>query len=117
MLGGIDQDVGDGRILQQRLQRAQAKDLVQHLVGQPVAFAGAEGHAVLGHQLQNEAQQLLAAARVLHEQQLLQIDFVDQLAMDRRLHFLLRAPSKGLPATGSLQRQTVRREWQWQLQP
>ena len=31
LLRGVDQDVGDRLILDQRLQRAQAEDLVQHL--------------------------------------------------------------------------------------
>ena len=48
---GVDQDVVDGGVLQQRLQRPQAEDLVQHLARQPVALAGAEGNVLFAHQL------------------------------------------------------------------
>ena len=66
------------------------------------ALAGAEGHAVFAHQLQDEGlQSLRGRRRVLHVQQLFQIDLVDQLAMDRRLHLLL-GPRQhaGLAAAG-----------------
>ena len=88
MVGGIDQNVGDGRVLQQRLQRPQAKHLVQHLIGQPGPLVGAERHPVIGHQLQNQREQLLTAARILQVQQFLEVGLIDQLAMDCRLHFL-----------------------------
>ncbi len=88
---GVDQDVVDRGVLQQRLQRAQSKHLVQHFVGDTVALTGAERNSLFAHQRKDHGQQGLPRPRVLHEQQLLEIDLLDQLAMDSRLHLLLGA--------------------------
>ena len=101
---GIDQDVVHRGILQQRLQRPQPKDFVQHFIGNALALAGAERHSLFAHQRQDDGQQRLPRPRVLHEQQLLQVYLLDQLAMDGRLHFLLRPSQHGL---GSVIKQTA----------
>ncbi len=110
-LGGVDQNVADGRVLQQRLQRAQPEDLVHHLVGQAGALAGTERHAVLAHQLQHDGEQLLAPASVFQIQQFLQIDLVDELAMYRRLDFLLGARQQRIAITQRLGVAAIRGEW------
>ena len=38
LLVGVDQNVGDGGILQQRLERPQAKDFVQHFIADLLLF-------------------------------------------------------------------------------
>ena len=105
------------RVLQQRLQRSQAEHFVENFVGQPVALADAERYAVLADQLQDQREQLLAAVRVLHEQQLLQIDFLDQLAMHRRLHFLLRSSQQRVGRATDLKRRAKAMVQQGRLQP
>jgi hypothetical protein len=44
----VDEDVGDGRVLEERLERSQARHLVHHLGDEEVELLGVEGQA-LGH--------------------------------------------------------------------
>ncbi len=90
-VGGVHQNVVDSRVLEQRLQRPQPKHFVQHFIGNALALHGAERDSLLVDQLENDPQELLAGACVLHKKQLFEIDFVNQVPMDRRLHLLLRA--------------------------
>ena len=64
-LVGVDQDVADGRILQQRLERAEAEDFVEHFLGEAVALGGAERDALLADQLLDDAEELLLCGACL----------------------------------------------------
>ena len=59
---GVDQDVVHGGIVQQRLQRAQAKDFVENVVREAVAIGRAERGILFGYQLQDHSEQTLASA-------------------------------------------------------
>ena len=43
----VDQDVGDRRVLEQRLERAEAEQLVEHVVDERLALDEAERHALV----------------------------------------------------------------------
>ena len=87
---GVHQDVVDRRVLQQRLQRTKAEDLIQHLLRQPVAFRCGERNILLADQLLNSGQQLLLRSGVLvHQRDLFQIQPLDQSLVYRGLDFLL----------------------------
>ena len=62
------------RVLQQRLQRTQPEDFVQHLLRQPVSFRGRQRNVLLPDQLMNDRKQLLLRRGVLvHLRDLVQI--------------------------------------------
>ena len=76
---GVHQDVVDGRILQQRLQRAKAEDFIQYLLRQPVAFRRRERNILLPDQLVNHASAAVAGTPVLvHLRNLLEIQTLDE---------------------------------------
>ena len=85
VLGTVDQDVGDLAILQQHLQRAQAKRLVQHLVDQPFALAAIQ-QRVFGVAEMLDDQADFAPQRIaLQLAHLVQIELVDKLAVNPSL--------------------------------
>ena len=65
-LRAVDEDVGDGRVLQQRFERAQPERLVEHLVDQPLALLAVEQvGAALAHFV-GDAAHLLAQMILVH---------------------------------------------------
>ena len=81
LLVGVDQDVVDGRVLQQRLQRTQSEHLVQHLARQAVSFAGAERRVRLREELMDYLLHLHSGLEVLQGRELFQVDQVQQVTM------------------------------------
>ena len=63
VLVGVDQDVADRRVAQQRLERPEAEHLVDQLAEQRVALAQAERRALLGEQLAEQRADLALGAR------------------------------------------------------
>jgi len=51
---GVDQDVADRRVAQQRFERAEAEDVVDQLGEQRLALAQAERGVLLGQQLREQ---------------------------------------------------------------
>ena len=94
-LGPVDQDVGDRRVAHQRLERAEAERLVEHLADQPLALAeveqvGAVAGKLLGGLADLEAEFLLvhrADDRQVHagDELLVQLPFeVEETILGRR---------------------------------
>jgi hypothetical protein len=59
-LVGVDQDVGDRVVLQQGLQRAESRELVQDLLGEPIALGVVELRVLLVQELLDALAPLLA---------------------------------------------------------
>ena len=83
------QNVADGGILQQRLERAQAEDFVQNLFDDAVLFHQAEGRLLFLHQLGHGRADLRAHPLAGHRGERFQVDAVEQLAVERELQLLV----------------------------
>ena len=79
----------DGGILQQRLERAQAEDLVEDLLDDAVLFHQAERRLLFLHQLGHGGADLRAHALAGHGGERLQVDAVQQLVVQRELQLLV----------------------------
>ena len=89
LLVPVDQDVGDGGILQQRLERPQAEDFVQHLVADLLLFERAEQRRLGSINEIERLAHFAAHALVVDGGQRLQVDLVQQLAVQRELQLLV----------------------------
>ena len=89
LLTGVHQDVVNGDILQQRLQRAQTKNLMQNFPRKAVPFDGTQGRIQLYDKPLNYLPNLRPGPDVLQGRQLFQIDLCDQFAMKNRLEILV----------------------------
>ena len=92
----VDQNVGDGRILEQRLQRAQAEDLVQNFAGQALAFGEAERHGLAVDRVPDQQQNFFARRVAGSAAQFLQVEAVEDLAMQVGLDLLVLGSLEGL---------------------
>src|ERR1017187_7837787 len=87
---GIHQDVAYGVILQERFQRPQPEDLVQHLLRKAVPLRSAQRNALLIDDLLDYDEELmLERLRLLQVSQFVQVDPLDQLSVNGRLDVLL----------------------------
>jgi len=59
MVAAVDQDVGDRAVLEQRLERAEAEQFVEDVVGQLAALGGVERVALLGQLLLDDVADLI----------------------------------------------------------
>src|SRR5205807_10302868 len=66
LLMSIHQDVVDSWVLQKRLQRAQAENLVQNFQRESLSFTTAQGGLKVGDQILNQCQCLSAIELVVH---------------------------------------------------
>ena len=84
----VDEDVADGRVLEQHLQRAEAERLVEHLVDEALALHAVEQRVFgVAQPLDDEAD--LAAQRVAFQvADPRQVELIDQLAVDEPFQFL-----------------------------
>ena len=89
LLVAVDQNVGDGRVLQQRLERAQAEDLVQNLFGDLLLFERAEQRRLVVDQRDDRLAHFGAHALVVDGRQRFEVDLVQQLAVKRELQLLV----------------------------
>ena len=88
VLRPVDEDVADGRVLEQEFQRPQAEGLVEHLADELLALVTVEQRVLIVAQVLDD-QADLAAQRVAFElSHLGQIELVDQLAVDALLELL-----------------------------
>ena len=76
-------------ILQQRLERTEAEDLVENLFDDPVLFHQAERRLLFFHQLGDGGADLRAHPLAGHRGQRFQVDPVQQLAVERELQLLV----------------------------
>ena len=61
----VDQNVGNGRILQERFERSQSEDLVQHLAADSLLFRTAERHVRSTNQVKDHILYLRSGADIL----------------------------------------------------
>ena len=85
LLVRVDQDVGHGRVLEERLERSQAQHFVEHLIDELVILDGVQRDTVLGQDRADERRELAAqfVARDLVENA--QIEQREQLFV--QIHF------------------------------
>ena len=86
LLVGVDQDVGDRRIGQKRLQRAEAENLVEHFLRQPLPFLQVHRRRFAGENRFEYRADLAANILPLDFVQAVEVEFLDKLAMNRSLH-------------------------------
>ena len=92
----VDQDVGDGGIFEQRLERAQAEDLIQNFPGQALALGKAERHGLAVHRVPDQQQHFFAGGVAGGAPQFLQIEAVKDLAVKIGLDLLVLGSFEGL---------------------
>jgi len=73
---GIDQNVRDGGILQERLERSQAEDFVQHFTADSLFFRAAERDVRRTNQVVDYGLHLRARADVLQRGEFFQVNLV-----------------------------------------
>ena len=83
------QDVADGGVLQQRFERAEAEDLIQDLLDDAVLFHQAEGRLLFFHEPGDGGANFRADAFAGHGGERLQVDPVQQFAVERELQLLI----------------------------
>ena len=79
LLIGVDQDVADRRVAQQRLERSEAEDLVDDVAEDRVALGHADRRALLGDQLEEQRPDLRFGADALGRRELLEIQPLSSL--------------------------------------
>src|SRR3954469_12960958 len=82
VLVSVDQDVTDRRIAQQRLERTEPEDFVHQLAEQDVPLAEADRGAFFREQLAHQRADLALRTRAIGVRERLEIQTVEQLAMD-----------------------------------
>ncbi len=88
VLGTVDQDVADVAVLQQQLQGAQAKRLVQDLVDQPLAFVAIEQRVFGVAEMLDDAANFAPQDFALEFADSVQVELVDEFAVDSSLQIL-----------------------------
>ena len=84
VLVAVDQDVVDRRVLEQRLQRAEADHLVDDVVDQRVELGDVDRHALLARLFRDEIMHLAAHLVLGQALQRDEVDLLDQHAVDAR---------------------------------
>ena len=105
LLVGVDQDVGDLGVLHQRLERAQAEDLVQHLADQRFPLLEVERDRLLGDEVVDHLADRLDDLLPLELVEVRQVEPLDQPPVDPALDLLevmLRSPRR--PAAAARRR-------------
>ncbi len=94
LLVGVDQDVADRRVAQQRLERPEAEDLVDDVAEDHLALGHAERHALFGDQVEQQRADLRLGARPLGRRERLEVQAVEQLAVDVGLQLEVLRPRR-----------------------
>src|SRR5438093_9238944 len=89
LLMPIHQDVVDSWVLQKRLQRTQAENLVQNFQRESLSFTTAQGCLKVGDQILNHCQCLAASALVAHGCNFFHVDLIQKIAMNTGFEFLI----------------------------
>src|SRR5438045_6968879 len=85
----VYQNVGDAGILEQRLQRAKAENLIQNFPGKPFALGKTERDRLIVDGIADEYEDFFTSRIVLGSPQFLQIKPVQDLAVKIRLDLLV----------------------------
>ena len=92
----VDQNVGDGGVLEQGLERAQAEDLIQNFARQAFALGEAERHGLAVDRVPDQQQNFFARGVAGGASQFLQVEAVEDLAMQVGLDLLVLGSFEGL---------------------
>ena len=92
----IHQDVGDGGIFEQGLERAQTEDFIENFPGQALALGEAQRHGLAVHRIPNQQQHFFARGVAGGAPQFLQIETVKDLAVEVGLDLLVLGSLEGL---------------------
>ena len=84
VLVGVDQDVVDRRVAEQRLERPEAEDVIEDFGEQGFALAQVDRRRLLGEQLAEERANLTLGARAIRLRQRFEVQPVEQLAVHVR---------------------------------
>ena len=85
VLRTVDQDVADLRVLKQQLQGPETKGFVEHFVDQPLAFAAVQQRVFRVAEMLDDHADLAAQSVSLELTDFVQIQLVDELAVDTAL--------------------------------
>ena len=77
----VDQDVGNGGVFEQRLERAEAEDFVENFAREPFALGKAEGHDFAVDRIADDDQHFIARRVARSLAQFFQVEAVEDLAM------------------------------------
>ena len=92
----VDQNVGDGVVFEQRLERAEAENFVEDFARQPLALGKAERNDLAVDRIPDEDKNFFTRCISSAAAQFFQIKTVENLAMQVRLYLLVFAALEGL---------------------
>ena len=98
VLVGVDQDVADRRVAQQRLERPETEDFVDDVGEERLALGHAERHALFGDQLEQQRPDFRFRSRAIRRRQRLEVQPVEQFPVYVRLH--VEIPGRGASGRG-----------------
>ena len=100
MLVRVDQDVAHRRVAQERLERPEAEHVVDELGEERLALAEAERRVLFGEQLGQQRADLALGARAIDVRERLEVQPVEQLAVDIALQLEILLPHRWLRPAG-----------------
>ncbi len=92
----VDEDVGDGGVLEQRLERAEAEDLVEDFAGEALALGEAEGNRLAVHRIANEDENFFAGGVAGGAAEFFEVEAIEDLAVQVGFYLLVFAALEGL---------------------
>ena len=96
LVEAVDQNIGNGGILEQRLERAEAENLVENLARQAFALGKAERHDFGVDRIANDDQHFVARRVAGGLAQFFQIEAIENLAMQVGFDLLVIGALEGL---------------------
>ena len=92
----VDEDVGDGGILEQGLERTEAEDFVENFAGEALAFGEAERNGFAVDGVADEDENFLAGGVAGGAAEFFEVETVEDLAMQVGFDLLVLAALEGL---------------------
>src|SRR5258708_15144806 len=92
----VHQNVGDGVVLEQGLERAETEDLIEDFARQALALGKAEGNDLAVDRVADESEHFLAGRISGGATQFFQIETIEDLAVQVGLYLLVLAVLEGL---------------------
>ena len=91
----VDQDVGNGGVLEQRFERPKTKNLVKNLARQALALGKAQGDGFALDRIANDDEDFVASG-IAGLAQFFQVETVEDLAVQVRFYLLVIGALEGL---------------------
>ncbi|MGC2541486.1 MAG: hypothetical protein WA372_09800 [Candidatus Sulfotelmatobacter sp.] len=92
----VDQNVGDGVVLEQRLERAEAEDLIKDFAGKALALGEAERNDFIVDGIADENENFFAGAVTGGAAELFEVETIEDFAVQVGLYLLVLAVLEGL---------------------